>query len=444
MPVIQRAKREKVWLKIALAGLPGSGKTEAALKLATQISKKGVVVIDSERASSELYADRYDFDILKLNPPYTINQYYDYFATAEASPDHDVIIIDSLSHEWMAVLDAVGSVEKKFTEGWGAMSPMHEKLIDLIMHSKKHVIGTIRSKEKYAQERDSKGKTVVVKLGEGQIQRKGLEYEFSLCLEIDLQHRAISTKDRTGLFDNRPPFMITEQTGVMLAQWSEFGIKGVTQQAIPQTLPQPKQQHHPQQLAQAPRPVALATTEQKSHLRNELAKVTLPDDVKKAIEAEYATMTEERYFAYLKRAQAKLAEERASPPPPNKITAKQRKELQELMNALLILSPDAQIGFASDYQTFTEGEANEAIEWLADQISFTSETQTNGEQSEVIDDGDGWISAIQMSQIDRLLKKSTLSGADKLRINASYAEMRFDEAAELIAILQTKQPEVGF
>jgi hypothetical protein len=72
----QKAVKEQAKLRLALDGLAGSGKTFSALSNRVAISKlmreaghgEGrIAVIDSERGSASLYADKFDFDVCELD-----------------------------------------------------------------------------------------------------------------------------------------------------------------------------------------------------------------------------------------------------------------------------------------------------------------------------------------------------------------------------------------
>lgn len=64
----------------------------------------------------------------------------------------------------------------------------------------------------------------VEKLGLGEQTRDGFTYEMDLVLEISNKNNlANSTKDRTKLFKDKPEFLITEETGELLKEWSSVG-----------------------------------------------------------------------------------------------------------------------------------------------------------------------------------------------------------------------------
>jgi len=67
------------------------------------------------------------------------------------------------------------------------------------------------------------GKYVPEKVGLKAIQRNDLDYEFTLVFDIDIKHYATSSKDRTGLFVDRPEFVITDKTGKRIKDWCNSG-----------------------------------------------------------------------------------------------------------------------------------------------------------------------------------------------------------------------------
>ena len=74
-------------------------------------------------------------------------------------------------------------------------------------------------------DRDSNGKTRVVKHGLKDITREGFSYELTVDFEIiNEKHLAKATKDRTGLFMDKPEIVITKGVGKMLIQWCNQGL----------------------------------------------------------------------------------------------------------------------------------------------------------------------------------------------------------------------------
>lgn len=230
MPVtIRKAERSQSKLRIGLAGPSGAGKTMSALKLARGIAgEKGrICMIDTERGSGDLYAHITDYDIITLVPPYAPKNYVEAIEAAEDA-GYDVIIIDSLSHAWTdegGLLDQADKLSKggnRFTV-WADLTPQHRKLVNGMLNSDCHIVATVRSKQEYAIEHDDKtGRNAVKKLGMAPVQRDGMEYEFTVFLDIEQNHVAHSSKDRTDLFKDEV-FVIDENTGGRLVNWLTAG-----------------------------------------------------------------------------------------------------------------------------------------------------------------------------------------------------------------------------
>jgi hypothetical protein len=224
----QKAERRKAKLRLALCGPSGSGKTYSALKIAKGMGGK-IALIDTENGSGQLYCDLVDYDVAEIAPPFSVDKYIGAIKEAEAA-GYDILIIDSLSHAWSKAGGILDEVNKRggknqFTNGWRAATPLHDQFIDTILQSSIHVIVTMRAKTAYEIEKDDHGKAVPVKKGMEPVQRAGLEYEFTVVLDMDNErHTATSGKDRTRLCDGKC-FVPDENTGVELMQWLGMGIE---------------------------------------------------------------------------------------------------------------------------------------------------------------------------------------------------------------------------
>ena len=227
--LFQKAQRQRVKLKLAITGPAGSGKTTAALKLARGLTNSGrIAVIDTENRSASLYADLFEFDVLDLQPPFEDRKFSEgIHAAVEAG--YDAVIIDSGSHFWEAVLDYKDKLDKRggnsFTN-WSEATRRFRGVLDAVLQSPIHVIVCLRSKMDHVLEKDEKsGRQVVKKVGMAPVMRDGVEYEFTVVLDLDMSHQAVSSKDRTRLFDGRI-FEITEATGRILRDWLDGGGSG--------------------------------------------------------------------------------------------------------------------------------------------------------------------------------------------------------------------------
>lgn len=224
--MFKKAERKKAYLKIAMCGVSGSGKTYSALQLARGLGNN-IAMIDTENGSGELYSDLCSYDICSISAPFEHTKYIKAIKEAEAA-GYDVLIIDSLTQAWNG---AGGLLEKQEQlartkwkgnswAAWRDITPMHEQLVQAILQSKLHVIATMRSKQEYIQTDDKK----IKKVGMAPQQREGMDYEFTIVFDIDRDnHEASASKDRTGLFDNKIG-IITPEAGRMIKEWCESGV----------------------------------------------------------------------------------------------------------------------------------------------------------------------------------------------------------------------------
>jgi hypothetical protein len=228
---LHQAKRSKARIRIALQGSSGSGKTYSALLLAFGLTGdwSKVAVIDTENKSADLYSDLGQYYVLSLSEPYTPKRYGEAILLCEAS-GIECIIIDSITHEWngkggcLEMHEQITSamrIPNSFT-AWASVTPQHQAFIDSILKSKCHVISTIRSKTEYVLT-ERNGKQVPIKVGMAPITRDGFEFENTVSLDLDAEHFAFTSKDRTGLFSGKPKFQITPDTGKIIREWCDSG-----------------------------------------------------------------------------------------------------------------------------------------------------------------------------------------------------------------------------
>ena len=225
----RKAEKQKAKLRLAITGTAGSGKTYGALLIAKGLGGR-IVLLDTENGSGDLYAGVCDYDVGTIQAPYEVEKYIDGIKQAEKL-GYNVIIIDSLSHAWNGeggLLEQIDNIAAASRSGntytaWRLITPMHNKLIEAMLNSSCHIIATMRSKTDYVIVENDKGRKEPRKVGLAPIQRDGMDYEFGVVFDLNINHMATVSKDRTSLFDGKV-FTLSEETGQTLKTWLESGV----------------------------------------------------------------------------------------------------------------------------------------------------------------------------------------------------------------------------
>ena len=157
-------------------------------------------MIDTERGSGRKYANLFAFDHLWLpnHDPHTFIEAID----AAVAGEYDVVVVDSFSHAWEGVLalkDRLTAQDER-NDGfgvWRQVTPLHDRLVDVMLRVPAHLIVTLRTKTAYTYEQDGRsGKNRVVKVGTKPIAREGVEYEFDVVADMDLELNFSVSKTR--------------------------------------------------------------------------------------------------------------------------------------------------------------------------------------------------------------------------------------------------------
>ncbi len=239
-----RARRSQARLRLAIIAVSGGGKTMGSLRVAKGLVEglldmgvlQGTIegkiaMIDSERKSASLYADVVPFDALELEPPYSVDRYQQAVDAAERA-GYAVCIIDQISHAWagpggqLEYIDTLKAQSRNAMNPWAKVTPIQQEFYDRILRSPMHIIATMRAKSEWVIDDVIEGgrtKKVPRKIGMSPVQREGIEYEFTTCLDVDLEaHMATASKDRTRLFMGRST-LLDEACGRKLAEWLQTG-----------------------------------------------------------------------------------------------------------------------------------------------------------------------------------------------------------------------------
>lgn len=214
-----KATKTKSKLRLALTGTAGAGKSLGSLLIAKGLGGR-IAMIDTENGSGNVYSDITDYDICGLSAPYDPRKYIQCIHEAEKL-GYDIIIIDSISHEWngeggcldLHTRECASGKGNSFT-AWGKITPLHNLFVQALTASPCHIIATIRSKTDHVINESRQ----VIKVGLAPVQRDNIEYEFSTVFDISMAHLASVSKDRTGIFPDTP-FEITPDIGAKLRKW---------------------------------------------------------------------------------------------------------------------------------------------------------------------------------------------------------------------------------
>jgi len=215
------ATKEQAKARLALAGPSGSGKTWTGLTIATGLAEGGkIAVIDTERGSASKYSGIFRFDRLNMYR-YDPRDLAKALAAA-AKGGYSVVVIDSLSRFWSGaggMLEYVDAAAKRSYGGnsfggWKEARPIENDMIEAMLGYPGHVIVTMRTKTAYEITKTEQGKTVPVKIGLQPEQRSGIEYEFDVVGDMDLENSLTVSKSRcpelSGQVIHRPDAAVAE------------------------------------------------------------------------------------------------------------------------------------------------------------------------------------------------------------------------------------------
>ena len=206
-----KAVKGKKPLRLIIGGPSSSGKSYTALEFAKWLALrtgKSTAAIDTEHGRLSLYADRYTFDVLEIEPPFHPDRMVELIQLAEQS-GYGQFIIDSSTHFYQGIgglLEIVNDAAKtRFNNnlyaGWSVGTPIQNNMIDTIIRSPMHIIFTIRAKQEYL-EVEKNGRRGYEKAGMELVQRNDTEYDFDVALMMDMDNNALVTKGLIGMPPN--------------------------------------------------------------------------------------------------------------------------------------------------------------------------------------------------------------------------------------------------
>ena len=221
---LRQSSKKQARIKLALQGCAGSGKTYSALLLAHGLCNDWtkIAIIDSENGSADLYSHLGTYNVLNLSENFTPETYIEAIKVCEDA-GIEVIIIDSISQCWDYLLEYHANLQGNSFTNWQKVTPRINAFMQKILQSRSHVICTMRCKQDYVLS-EKNGKMVPEKVGLKAVMRDGIDYEFTIVIDINMKHQAIASKDRTALFVNKPEFIITPATGQAILEWCNEGV----------------------------------------------------------------------------------------------------------------------------------------------------------------------------------------------------------------------------
>lgn len=240
---VANAIREKQKALIGLVGPSGSGKSLSALLLAYGIVKEAHPYLSDEELWEKIGAADTEhkrllnyvgqthgnitigsFKYINFEPPFNTDR-YNMAIRLLMQQGVEVIIVDSLSHQWQGeggVVETHGGMQGNSFQNWGKLAPESSKLVKGLTTAAVHMITTLRVKSDYVIELVD-GKNVPKKVGMKPVQKDDMEYEFDTVFSIGMDHMARVSKDITNLFEG-DEFTITPDIGSKLYRYLELGI----------------------------------------------------------------------------------------------------------------------------------------------------------------------------------------------------------------------------
>ena len=211
---ITQAQKYQDRLRIGFYGISGAGKTPYSLALAEYAAKNlnpvncngKVLMLDTEHDRALSYRNSFDFENCVdhvdyeqfistnfKNEPlvFKIPHLIDLLKQLNSMPNpYSVILIDSLTQFWEGRGGALQQVEQtskgRGFYGWGKMTPILNNLNDILNETSKrsHLIVTVRSKQEWQEEVNSRGKTEFKRVSNKPKFRDDLLYGLDVFAEI--------------------------------------------------------------------------------------------------------------------------------------------------------------------------------------------------------------------------------------------------------------------
>lgn len=225
---VRKAQRQGARLLIQLSGVSGSGKTFTALQLAygmTGNDANKVVLIDAENRRGSLYANALPqpFNIIDFYAPFSPDRYIEAIEAA-CNAGAEVIVIDSVTHEWEGEGGCEWIASQSRFPDWKTAKKLHKRFMTYMLQCPAHIIACTRAREKV----DFSNPKDPIKLGIQPIQEKNFSYEATVSLMMQNQGYSQDVlkcpAELQGIL-GRGQGYITSEDGMNLRQWVDGAAK---------------------------------------------------------------------------------------------------------------------------------------------------------------------------------------------------------------------------
>lgn len=225
---IRKAQRQGARLLIQLSGVSGSGKTFTALQLAYGLAGNNadkVVMIDTENRRGSLYAESLPqpFNIIDFYAPFSPARYIQAIEAACAA-GAEVIVIDSVTHEWESEGGCEWIANQTRFPDWKRAKAEHKRFMTYMLQCPAHIIACTRAREK-VDFTDPKNPRP---LGIQPIQEKNFSYEATVSLMMHdqgLRQDVLKCPAELQAVLGRGQGYLGAADGQALRQWVDGGAK---------------------------------------------------------------------------------------------------------------------------------------------------------------------------------------------------------------------------
>lgn len=223
---VRKAQRQGARLLIQLSGVSGSGKTFTALQLAYGLAGQDankVVMIDTENRRGSLYANALPqpFNIIDFYAPFSPARYIEAISAA-VNAGAEVIVIDSVTHEWESEGGCEWIANQSRFPDWKRAKAEHKRFMTYMLQSPAHIIACTRAREKV----DFSDPKNPLKLGIQPIQEKNFSYEATVSLlmhDQGIRQDVLKCPAELQAVLGRSDGYIGAKDGLALRQWVDGG-----------------------------------------------------------------------------------------------------------------------------------------------------------------------------------------------------------------------------